>query len=154
MNTADVKTISLGRLSDVLGLRLRRVQNQLSRDFSEQTQAWNMRSGMFSALEIIAANPRISQIELSAEIGLDKSTMVQIVDDLEARGWVRRHRSPSDRRRNDLMITEAGEIELEQMVAIMHRVEGAALEPLTARERKLVSEALDKVYRAYVKGTD
>ena len=91
--------MSLGRLSSFLGFRLRRVQNQLSRDFSARTRAWGLRQGMFSALEVIAANPDISQTNLSREVGLDKSVMVAMVDDLEARGWVKRTRSTNDRRR-------------------------------------------------------
>jgi DNA-binding MarR family transcriptional regulator len=144
--------ISLGRLSDVLGFRLRRVQNQLSRDFSARIRPWNMRAGMFSALEIISANPSISQAELSLEVGLDKSAMVQIVDDLESRGWVVRTRSKSDRRRNDLTITEEGKVQLDQMVEELARVEEAGLAMLTVEEQRLVNAALDKVYQAYVKG--
>jgi DNA-binding MarR family transcriptional regulator len=142
---------SLGRLGSFLGFRLRRVQNQFSRDFQVKTKAWNLRAGMFSSLELIAANPGISQAVLSAEVGLDKSALVPIIDDLEARGWVRRTRSTRDRRRNHLAITPVGEHELDLLFEELAVTEATGQETLSKEERELVSRALDKVYHAYVR---
>ena len=143
--------MSLGRLSSFLGFRLRRVQNQLSRDFSARTRAWGLRQGMFSALEVIAANPDISQTNLSREVGLDKSVMVAMVDDLEARGWVKRTRSTNDRRRYKLAITLEGRDTLDALFAELETTEELGLAALTEDERRIVNEALDKVYRVYVR---
>jgi len=149
--TDDGAEPSLGRLGSFLGFRLRRVQNQFSRDFQLKTKAWGLRAGMFSALELIAANPGISQAVLSAEVGLDKSALVPIIDELEARGWVRRTRSTSDRRRNHLAITPAGEHELDLLFDELAVTEATGQEALSGEERALVSRALDKVYHAYVR---
>lgn len=143
--------MSLGRLSSFLGFRLRRVQNQLSRDFSARTREWGLRQGMFSALEVIAANPDISQTNLSREVGLDKSVMVAMVDDLEARGWVKRTRSTNDRRRYKLAITPEGKDTLDALFAELETTEELGLAALTDDERTVVNEALDKVYRVYVR---
>jgi len=149
----DQDQISLGRLSRFLGFRLRRVQNQLSRDFAAQTRDWSLRAGMFSSLEIIAANPGISQAELSGEVGLDKSAVVPLVDDLEARGWVERNKSPRDRRRNELSITDRGRAELDKLFHELEVTERAGLAMLTDEERAVINRALDKVYHAYVRGS-
>jgi DNA-binding MarR family transcriptional regulator len=142
---------SLGRLGSFLGFRLRRLQNQFSRDFHAQTKNWELRAGMFSALELIAANPGISQAIVSAEIGLDKSALVPIIDALEKRGWVERTRSTSDRRRNHLSTTAAGEKELDALFAELAVTEAAGLAALSDEERAMVNSALDKVYHAYVR---
>jgi DNA-binding MarR family transcriptional regulator len=142
--------VSLGRLSNFLGFRLRRVQNKLSRDFHLKTAAWGLRAGMFSALEVIAANPGISQTILSREVGLDKSVMVALIDELEARGWVLRTRSEKDRRRYQLTATGEGRTVLDTLFADMDATEQAGLASLTQEERDVISRALDKVYRAYV----
>lgn len=144
--------ISLGRLGAFLGFRLRRVQNQLSRDFSIKTCDWKLRAGMFSSLELIAANPGISQSELSGEVGLDKSAVVPLVDELEARKWVERSRSTKDRRRNQLLITELGREHLDRMFHELEITEEAGLATLSADERRIISKALDKVYHAYIRG--
>lgn len=148
---AEEGEVALGRLGRFIGFRLRRVQNQLSRDFSERVAEKALRGGMFSALEIIASNPGISQGTVSAEIGLDKSAIVPLIDDLEGRGWIARTRSLQDRRRNHLTITTTGLKELQALIEQMAHTEARALGALSEEERELVSRALDKVYRAYVK---
>lgn len=148
------KEAELGRLGMFLGFRLRRLQNQLSRDFSEKTKSWEIRQGMFSSLEIISANPGVSQAALSTEVGLDKSAIVPLIDDMESRGWVVRTRSTSDRRRNHLTITDSGRKTLNDLIEQMTHTEARALATLTAEERAVVSAALDKVYHAYVKARD
>jgi DNA-binding MarR family transcriptional regulator len=149
--TTDAETTALGRLGSFLGFRLRRVQNHLSRDFHQMTKAWDLRAGMFSALEIIAANDGISQAMLSEEVGLDKSALVPLVDDLERRGWVTRTRSTTDRRRNHLSITATGAAELDALMEQMSHSEAKALATLTDEERETVNRALDKIYYAYVR---
>jgi DNA-binding MarR family transcriptional regulator len=148
----DDNEISIGRLGDYLGFRFRRLQNQLSRDFSAETRDQNLRAGMFSALEIINANRGISQMELAAEVGLDKSAIVPLVDDLEARGWVARTKSKRDRRRNELSVTKAGQVELDKLFAALDRVEEAVHAILTDAERTVMNDALDKMYHAYIRG--
>lgn len=149
----DSDAISLGRLGSFLGFRLRRVQNQLSRDFSSKTRDWGLRAGMFSALEIIASNPGVSQATLSEEVGLDKSAIVPLVDDLEKRGWVTRTRSTTDRRRNHLDITDEGKAELDRLFQHLSVTEEAGLATLDDDERAIISRALDKVYHAYVRSS-
>ncbi|MBO9714569.1 MarR family transcriptional regulator [Sphingomonas sp.] len=143
--------ILLGRLGEALGFRLRRVQNQLSRDFQDRSKRWDLRSGMFSALEIIRANPGISQTDLAREIGMDKSVIVSLIDDLERRDWTVRERSGTDRRRYQLLITPAGEEAVATLVDNMLHVEHIGLAALTPEEREVLIRALDKVYRAYVR---
>ena len=127
------------------------MQNRLSRDFALRTAHWDLRAGMFSALEVMRSNPGISQSELSLEVGLDKSAMVPLVDDLEKRGWVKRARSAADRRRYELSVTPEGCVALDKMFKELAATEDRALAALTDAEREIVNDALDKVYRAYVR---
>ncbi|MBO9711706.1 MarR family transcriptional regulator [Sphingomonas sp.] len=148
---AKPRTISLGRLGDALGFRLRRVQNKLSRDFERRSAGWDLRQGMFSALEIIRANPGISQTDVAREIGMDKSLAVTLITDLERREWAVRERSSTDRRQYRLTVTAKGESVLEALVSNLLHVEELGLAALGEREREVLMQALDKVYRAYVR---
>lgn len=140
--------LSLGRLGDFVGFRLRRIQNYLSRDFSAATSEHNLKQGQFSGLAIIAANPGLSQIELAREIGLDKSLTVQMVDELERRGWAERRRSVVDRRRHDLFVTPDGEAVLDDLFAQLGVVERNSLEVLSNEEHVVLNELLDRIYKA------
>lgn len=143
----DADDLSLGTLGEFVGFRLRRIQNQLSRDFMAATAEHKLRGGLFSALAIIAANPGLSQISLAREIGLDKSLAVATVDDLEKRGWAERRRSTVDRRRHALYVTPAGKAFLEDTFERLGKVEKGVLTALTAGERKLLTELLDRIYK-------
>lgn len=143
--------MSLGRLDTALGFRLRRVQNQLSRDFHLRAKRWDLRAGMLGALEIIATNPGISQTELSREVGQDKSATVTLIDEMERRGWTVRERSTTDRRRYHLSITDTGAAVLQELVDDLHHVERIGLAVLTPEELANMARALDKLYRAYVR---
>ena len=143
--------MDLGRLGEFIGFRLRRVQNQLSRDFAAATAQYGLRSGIFSSLALIATNPGVSQNELSQEVGLDKSVTVTIVDELEKRGWATRKRSKSDRRRHALFITEAGQAKLDELFGILEHTENAALHQLSAAELHLLNELLDRLYAAFTR---
>ena len=143
--------LSLGRLGDFVGFRLRRVQNQLSRKFASATVDMGLRSGLFSSLAIISANPGISQSELSAEVGLDKSVTVTIVDELEKYGWAERRRAPDDRRRHALFVTPEGNQQLDRLFARMEEVESAVLHQLTDAEHQTLNGLLDRMYEAVVR---
>ena len=140
--------VALGRLGDFIGFRLRRVQNQLSRDFAAATAERGLRSGLFSSLSLISANPGISQNELSRAIVLDKSVTVTIVDELERYGWAVRKRSAQDRRRHALFITAEGEKHLAELFAVLEATEDAVLHQLSSGEMLLLSELLDRMYAA------
>lgn len=138
----------LGRLGDFIGFRLRRLQNRLSRDFAAEAKRLKPRAGLFSALAIIEANPGISQREMAAEIGLDKSPAVLLVDELESRGLAVRRPSESDRRRHALHITPAGTRWLDHSCSILRRTESTVMQQLSDRERQLMHRLLDRLYNA------
>ncbi len=146
----DPERVALGRLGDFVGFRLRRIQNQLSRDFAAATADHGLRSGLFSSLAIIAANPGVSQSVLSREVGLDKSVTVTIIDEMERHGWAERRRSPTDRRRHALYITAAGEAELEALFDAVQQTEDAVLHKVSPEELAVLSELLDRMYTACV----
>lgn len=85
-------TASVGVLASLLGFRMRRIHAHLTRTFSARLGDRALKPGGFSALALIVANPGLSQQMLSAELGQDKATVVQILDELEAHGWAERRR--------------------------------------------------------------
>ena len=144
--TESTRGPSIGRLGDFLGFRMRRLQNRLSRTFGEATRDFNLRSGLFSSLEIIKANPGISQQNLSEVVGLDKSVTVMIVDLLEERGFAERRKSKNDRRRYSLYVTSRGEEELRKLFAIMARTENGVLHGVSEEELHWLMDILDRLY--------
>ncbi|MEO6341257.1 MAG: MarR family transcriptional regulator [Caulobacteraceae bacterium] len=144
---ASVANVSdLGALQGLIGFRLRRIQNHLSRAFAERLADRGVRPGSFSALALVAANPGISQTELSRDLGSDKASVVSLIDELEGHGWAVRQRSAADRRRHALHVTPAGKKVLREMTVVAHENEAPLHDVLSDAELAVLSEMLDRVY--------
>src|SRR5215213_8711628 len=83
-----------------------------------------------------------TQKELAERIGLDKTTMVVTVDELEKAGLAERRPSSTDRRARVISVTKAGERKVRQGQEIVERIQNDVLESLPTPERKLFLEAL------------
>lgn len=138
--------VDLGILNDIIGFRIRRIQNHLSRAFSERVNRKEVKPGLFSALALISANPGLSQTTLSREIGFDKATVVAMLDSLETLGWAERRRAADDRRRHSLYISPKGTAALQELRGLAIANEAAIHEVLSGAEQAQLFSLLDKIY--------
>jgi MarR family transcriptional regulator for hemolysin len=83
-----------------------------------------------------------TQKELAEKIGLDKTTMVVTVDELERAGLAERTPSSTDRRARVISVTKAGERKVRQGQEIVDRIQSDVLTSLPSRERKVFLAAL------------
>ncbi len=74
--------------------------------------------GEIGILAVIAQNPGISQNGLASSVVLKKSAVTKVVQALEKRGLVKRTRSETDRRSNELSLTAEGEAMCQRMRAM------------------------------------
>jgi MarR family transcriptional regulator, transcriptional regulator for hemolysin len=86
-----------------------------------------------------------TQSELAEAVGLDKTTMVVTVDELEAAGLAERHPSSTDRRARVITVTRAGADKLVEAGKVKDRVQTDVLRALPASERKVLIGALQKL---------
>jgi DNA-binding MarR family transcriptional regulator len=100
--------LNLDVLPSLLGFNVRRAQIALWRDFNRNVAEGDVRPGVFSALLLANANPGIAQIDIANHLGIDKASVVSLVDRMERSGWVQRKRSSEDRRRQGIFLTPAG----------------------------------------------
>lgn len=83
-----------------------------------------------------------TQKRLAEMIGIDKTTMVVTVDELEAAGLAERQPSPSDRRARVIAVTKAGARKLAEAEAIKEKVQTDALAALPASQRQALVDGL------------
>jgi DNA-binding MarR family transcriptional regulator len=86
------------------------------------------------------ATARVS--DLAGVAGISPSTATRILDALERRAIVRRHRSPEDRRGVTVTLTDHGRRTLDRQVAWMRGRQRAFYEQLPDGERELVADLL------------
>jgi MarR family transcriptional regulator, transcriptional regulator for hemolysin len=95
-----------------------------------------------------AMTGEFTQTELAQAVGLDKTTMVVTVDELELAGLAVRRPSPTDRRARVIDVTKAGERKVAQGKAVVERVQQEMLASLPASERKALLAGLERLARA------
>jgi DNA-binding MarR family transcriptional regulator len=102
---------------------------------------------LFALLNVIAAREGAIQQELGSALGIDRSTMVSLIDQLESAGLARRRPAATDRRAREIAITPKGRRLLQRARGLISQVEDEVLAALTAEER---DELLTLVRRALV----
>jgi DNA-binding MarR family transcriptional regulator len=122
---------------------LARVGFESARRLRERLAPFGIDPRAFALMHEVALKGGRSQQALADAIGIPKSAMVALVDDLESRGLIERRRS--DRRTHALHLTRAGADLLQRTgsAALEHDDELAA--PLTAREREQLVALLGKL---------
>lgn len=86
-----------------------------------------------------------SQVRIGQRCGIDQSDMNAMLNELTAQGHVARAADPSDRRRNLITLTPAGQRRLDELDATLSRVQGDLLHALSATERDHLAVLLTRV---------
>ncbi len=134
------ETVDYDILPELVGYHLRRAQSVVFDDFARTMAAQRIAPGQFGVLVLIAANPGLSQSALARAVGVERSTMVEVIDRLQARGLVERRRSAADRRSYALGLSAAGRRLL------------ARLKPMVRRHERRVTKRLDAAEKATLNG--
>lgn len=138
--------LSYGMLPGLVGYQLRLAQIALFRDFAMAFEEFDITPGLFGVLTVIEANPDLKQNELARAVHLDRSTVVFIVDKLEARGLVERRAAANDRRSNALRLTADGGALLKRAKRRVVAHERRLAQHLSAAERETLVLLLKKIF--------
>ena len=119
--------------------------------------AHTLTTELTAAMEELGVSPRAqhvldtaltgehTQIELARLVGLDKTTMVVTLDELEAKGLAERRPSPTDRRARVIAVTDAGRAMVLEAQEIVARVHADVLSTLPEDERGPFMDSLAKL---------
>jgi DNA-binding MarR family transcriptional regulator len=141
-------------LTHRLGYLLKQAQSRLAAELVEGLAPFRLHPRELAVLAVIHSSPeQPSQMELAEWICLDRTSMVGAIDSLERNGYVERHRSDLDRRRNVITLTPAGERCLAEAEQVRERIERSFLAPLDARSAAALVDALFALHRAHASGT-
>jgi DNA-binding MarR family transcriptional regulator len=91
---------------------------------------------LFGLLNVIGAREGAIQQELGAVMGIDRTTMVALIDQLESAGLAKRRPSAKDRRAREIEITPKGRRLLERARGLLSQAEDDVLAGLTAADRR------------------
>lgn len=143
---ANTGKLDLDGLPDLLGFHLRLAHVAVYRDFTTALAALDLTQKQCATLQLIGANPAVSQVDLAATLGTDRATMMAMIDRLEQRGFVIRRRSTEDRRRQELYLTDAGQTMLADAKRAIDGHERGFKARFTPAELKALVAALSRIH--------
>ena len=95
-------------------------------------------------LNLLAVEP-ISQQELGVQLGIDRTTMVELIDELEGKGIVVRRRNPDDRRSYAVSLTPEGKAMQKRAAKAFDAAADEFLNTLKPGERQALTDMLRKL---------
>jgi MarR family transcriptional regulator, transcriptional regulator for hemolysin len=127
-----------------VGCLLSRATHALLSEFTAALEGHGI-SPREHAVLMSARQGAFTQSQLAKMVGLDKTTMVVTVDELEATGLAERVPSPHDRRARMILVTEAGERKLAEAEEILTRVREDIFADISEDDREVFLRCLDQL---------
>jgi DNA-binding MarR family transcriptional regulator len=132
----------LPALASRLGYLLKHAQLRLAELTGVAMAPFGVTGRECAVLIAIDSRAPLSQQEVAHRLGVDRTTMVALIDELEGKGLVQRRRDPDDRRKNVVALTGAGRTTLRQASRAGDEAERRFLSALPRDHAALLKEAL------------
>ena len=142
-----IKRHSEPRLSARLTYLLKRALVELQDLHDEQLAPVGISGRELGVLLLLDGRDPESQQQAAGRLGVDRTTMVGLVDGLEAKGLVARRANAEDRRRNVLELTEDGHTTLARAVSASNKAEQQLLAALDDAESTQLRTLLTRLAR-------
>jgi MarR family transcriptional regulator for hemolysin len=143
--TAD--TATCGCFSGNLAWLLYRAHWALAAEFSAALAPLGISARGYHVLRG-ALSGEHTQTELAEMVGLDKTTMVVAVDELERAGFAERKPSPGDRRARIIAVTPVGKKKVAAADKVLDRVQADVLGALPSDERDALLGGLGRLVQS------
>jgi DNA-binding MarR family transcriptional regulator len=138
--------LSLGVLADVLGYHMAQATVTTMDTFVRHVgEPFGLRKVEYSLLILLQANGPLSPKRLGQALALSAPNLTLLLDRLQQRGLIRRERSPTDGRSQNIVLTEAGQRVAEDSAAAAEPMERELDDRLSHAERLMLIELLRKV---------
>lgn len=128
-----------------VGYAVRRAQMRVYDDFYTALADLDTTPTRFTLMLLIRENPGIRSVDLARALGVARSGMVRLIDELEQRGLISREVDRKDRRNQSLLLTDHGRRMLSRMEKAVQGHEVRISARLSESERKKLLELLWRV---------
>ena len=125
-----------------MGYLLKHAQLRMAELNAAALAPFGITGRQLAVLLAIDSQAPLSQQEAAGRLGVDRTTMVALIDELEGKQLVQRRQDPADRRKNVVALTPAGRATLAEAGKASDEAERRLLAPLTGDQAAQVREAL------------
>jgi DNA-binding MarR family transcriptional regulator len=141
----DTALVTLEDLTRNSGYLLSTAGRIVRERFERALQPTGLRARHLGVLVTLATLGPLSQGDVAQQGGVDKSTMVAVIDDLEGWGLVERRRSRVDRRAYKLTLTAAGRAKSAEAGTVIAAFGEAQFAPLNVEEQRQLQVLLARL---------
>jgi len=127
-----------------LGWLLSQANHAMTTEMTARLEGIGLYPRNFCVIQAASHDDR-TQTEIAQTIGLDKTTMVTSVDELEAAGLVQRVPSVTDRRARIIRVTEQGAAKAAEAKRIIAELQEEILDSLPADQRTALMDGLQSL---------
>jgi len=128
--------------TDRLYFLLKHAQLQLAELTGPALAPYGIDGRELAVLNALVDQDPLSQQEVARRLGIDRTTMVALIDGLEDKGLVERHPHPDDRRKNVVELTAGGRDTRSRATQASEDAERRFLAPLGEGDVKRLKETL------------
>ena len=141
----DREETTLNDLYEQPGHLVRRCQQLAVAIWMEENAAFDITPVQYAALAAIAAQPGVDATGLSGLIDFDRSTLGDVLERIEGRGWIVRRSVSTDRRKKTLWLTADGRDLFNSVTPGMYRVQEKLMRPLSREDAATFVELLGRL---------
>jgi MarR family transcriptional regulator for hemolysin len=105
-------------------------------------------------LHLARAPAPLRQKELATSLSLDSSSVVRLLDGLQALGLIERREEAADRRAKTILLTPLGQATVEQVEAVSRQVRQETLGGLAEADLRIASQVLQQVCQKLVQAME
>lgn len=128
-----------------LGYLLKHAQLRMKALNTRALEPYGIDGRELAVLLMLASHEPASQQQAAKRLGIDRTTMVALLDTLEDKGLVSRHPHAEDRRRNIVELTQVGHKVLAKGTEASEDAEREFLAPLSATAARQLRESLVRI---------
>jgi DNA-binding MarR family transcriptional regulator len=129
----------------LVGPVLDHVARRVRLDAESELAVFNLRPRHVLALMVLREMGEPSQASLAETLRIDPVNVVGLLNDLESAQLVERHRSPQDRRRHVVLLTDAGSRRLDEVERALAGAERRTLSALDDDQMKTLGHLLQLI---------
>jgi len=134
-----------GELGKYPGYLLARLGEASRRRFHKALEPEGLHPRDFGVMTMVDAHPGLSQQQLHEKTGIDPSSMVAVIDDLQSRGLAERRPDPEDRRARAIFLTDEGQRTLGRIGKVAARLQREMFGGLSEHELSTLHALLRKL---------
>jgi DNA-binding MarR family transcriptional regulator len=128
-----------------IGYLTRYAHRAFVRILAQELEAHGIFPGQWSVLRVLWQQEGLSQVELAERMRVEKASLTDVLDSMEAADLIKRMRNSKDRRKLNIFLTDAGQKMKQTLLPIAAKIDRKATRGMTAVEAGALRSLLSRV---------